>query len=46
MMKRILFVALALCLFGTARAQSQPQVKFPDYQFTTVKANPITPIIS
>ena len=44
MMKRFLFVALALCLFGTARAQSQPQVKFPDYQFTTVKANPITPI--
>ena len=43
-MKRFLLVLAALALFCTARAQSQPSVRFPEYQFTTVKANPITPI--
>ncbi|MBQ9400490.1 MAG: aminopeptidase [Bacteroidales bacterium] len=47
-MKKSIVIAAALgiaALFaGSAYAQSSAQVQFPDYQFTTVKANPITPI--
>ena len=43
-MKRLLLIATALVLSCAVWGQSQPQVKFPDYKFTTDKANPITPI--
>ncbi len=39
-MKKTFFAALALCLGLTAFAQP----KFPEYEFTTVKENPITPV--
>ena len=45
-MKRILFVAAALLTLGiSAFAQQQrPAPEFPEFTFTTVKANPITSI--
>lgn len=42
-MKRIILAAAFAALCHAAFAQT-PQVKFPDYQFTTVKANPITSV--
>ncbi|MCQ2115821.1 MAG: aminopeptidase [Bacteroidales bacterium] len=39
-MKKIIIAALALAVSVSAFAQP----KFPDYQFTTVKENPITPV--
>ncbi|MBO4455682.1 MAG: aminopeptidase [Bacteroidales bacterium] len=43
-MKKFLII-FALALVGTAAfGQPRPQVKFPEYQFTTVKENPITSV--
>ena len=45
-MKKIIIAAAALLACGlSASAQAKkPQINWPDYQFTTVKANPITPV--
>ena len=44
-MKRILTSSVLLLLvFCAASGQTRPQVQFPDYKFTTVKANPITSV--
>lgn len=43
-MKKYSFIAAALLLCGTAFAQSGQNSKFPDYQFTTVVENPVTPV--
>ena len=43
-MKKFLII-LALAVASTASfGQPRPQVKLPEYQFTTVKANPITSV--
>lgn len=42
---RTLTILAALTIISSAAyAQSRPTVQWPDYQFTTVKENPITPI--
>ncbi|MBO4263415.1 MAG: aminopeptidase [Bacteroidales bacterium] len=44
-MKQISLLFAILTLFSfRGTAQSRPMVSFPDYTFTTVKANPITPV--
>ncbi len=43
-MKKILIIAAAICMTASAFAQQRPTPKFPDYQFTTVIENPITPV--
>ena len=42
-MKRFIVAAALAAICSAASAQNAP-VKFPDYQFTTVKANPITSV--
>ena len=43
-MKRILISSVLLLVGALAFAQSRPSFKMPDYQFTTVKENPITSV--
>ena len=43
MKKLLIILALGFVAAG-AFAQPKPAIQFPDYQFTTVKANPITPV--
>ena len=43
-MKKTLILAAAVLLSLAAAAQTRPAVQMPDYQFTTVKANPITSV--
>ena len=43
MKKFLIPLALVFCAAGLS-AQSRPETKLPDYQFTTVKANPITSV--
>ena len=43
-MKRILTLSVLLLVFCSASGQTRPQAQFPDYKFTTVKANPITSV--
>ncbi len=42
--KSMTTAALALALSAPAQSQPKPQIDWPDYEFTTVKANPITSI--
>jgi len=45
-MKKLVFLAAAMLVFAfSAKAQSQkPTIQWPDYQFQTIKENPITPV--
>lgn len=43
-MKKVAIIAALMSLSAMAFAASRPQAKLPDYTFTTVVANPITPV--
>lgn len=43
-MKKVAIIAALMSLSAMASAASRPQAKLPDYTFTTVVANPITPV--
>ena len=43
-MKKFLIILAVAVVSTAALAQPRPQVKLPEYQFTTVKANPITSV--
>lgn len=43
-MKKLLIILAVATVAASAYAQPKPAVKLPDYRFTTVKANPITPV--
>ena len=43
-MKRIIPVIALLCASTALPAQQRPKVELPEYTFTTVKENPITPV--
>ena len=43
-MKKVLFILALGFVAAGAFAQPRPAIQFPEYQFTTVKANPITPV--
>ena len=43
-MKKIIVVAALCAAVFSATAQPKPKIQFPEYEFTTVKANPITPV--
>ena len=43
-MKKVLATVTALCAFGLALSAQKAKVDFPEYEFTTVIENPITPV--
>ena len=43
-MKKAILIAAMLLLCASAFAQQKPNIKWPDYQFTTDVENPITPV--
>ncbi len=43
-MKKFLFILSLAVVSASAAAQPRQAVKFPEYQFTTVKANPVTSV--
>ena len=41
---KIRHVLLGVVLFSTLSVSAQPKAELPDYEFTTVKENPVTPV--
>ena len=43
-MKKIILASASALLFCSLSAQTKPEINWPDYEFTTVKSNPVTSV--